>query len=91
LNISWDFAFLINVTRNRGRVSKWVCPFGALRLVVNCLTLMTLNPKPSRLLEISSAGVSRGKWRITALIGFTELGGEGNIVEIMFLQVGFHG
>jgi hypothetical protein len=56
-----EFAFLIKVTRNRGRVSKWVCPFGALLLVVNCLTLMTLKPKPSRLLEISSAGVSGGR------------------------------
>jgi hypothetical protein len=50
--------FLVVVTRNKRRVSKWVCPFRTLRLVVNCLTLMTLKPKYSRLLAISSAGVS---------------------------------
>jgi hypothetical protein len=41
-----------------GRVSTWDFPFRALRLVVSCLTLMTLKTKPSRLLEIYSAGVS---------------------------------
>jgi hypothetical protein len=35
---------------------------------------MTLKPKPSRLLKISSSGVSGGRWRITALIGFSEFG-----------------
>jgi hypothetical protein len=51
LNISCDFNFFVKVTRNTERVSTWDCPFGALRLVVNYLTLMTLKPKPSRLLE----------------------------------------
>jgi hypothetical protein len=61
LEFSCDFKFFVKVARNRGRISTWVCPFGALRLVVNCLTLMTLKPKSSRLLEISSAGVSGGR------------------------------
>jgi hypothetical protein len=59
---------------NKGRFSKSVFPFGAVRLVINCLALMTLKPQSSRLLEISSAGVSVGRWRITALIVFSEFG-----------------
>jgi hypothetical protein len=51
---------------------------------------MTLKPKSSRLLEISSPFISGGWWRITATIGFSEFG-----VKIeywrFFLQVGFHG
>jgi hypothetical protein len=35
---------------------------------------MTLKPKSSRLMEIISAGVSGGRWRITALIFFSEFG-----------------
>jgi hypothetical protein len=68
--------FLVKVTRNKGRFSKCLCPVGALQLVVNSLTLMTLKPKPSSLLEISSAGVSGGRWQITVLIGFSEFGEE---------------
>jgi hypothetical protein len=48
-----------------------VCSFGALRLVVNCLTLMMLK---SNFLEIYFAGVSGGKRRITAFIGFSKFG-----------------
>jgi hypothetical protein len=53
--------FRVKVTRNGGRGSTWCFPLGALRLAVICLTLMTLKPKSSRLLEISSAGVSGGR------------------------------
>jgi hypothetical protein len=35
---------------------------------------MTLKPKPSRLLVISSAGMSGERWRFTAFIGFSEFG-----------------
>jgi hypothetical protein len=35
-----DFMFLFKVTRNRGVVSTWVCPLGALRLTAICVTLM---------------------------------------------------
>jgi hypothetical protein len=38
-----------------------------------------------RPLEISSAGMSGGRWWITAFIGFS-----GKIVEIIVLQVGFN-
>jgi hypothetical protein len=48
-----------------------------------------LKPRSSRLLEISSAGVSDGSWRIAALIGFSEFGGEGKI-EFIFLQVALY-
>jgi hypothetical protein len=35
---------------------------------------MTLKPKSSRLLEITSAGVSGGRWRKTAMIDLSEFG-----------------
>jgi hypothetical protein len=41
----------------------------------------------SRILKVPSAGVSAGRWRFTAYIGFSEFGEE---VEIIFLLVGFH-
>jgi hypothetical protein len=50
--------FLVKVARNRGRRSVWVCPLDAVRVAVICLMLMTLKPKSSRLLDISSTGVS---------------------------------
>jgi hypothetical protein len=52
---------------------------------------MTLKPKFSRLLEISSAGVPGGKatnYYIDRLFGIWR---KDKIVEIIFLQVGFHG
>jgi hypothetical protein len=49
--------FLVKVTRNRGR-GGFVCPLRAVRVAVICVTLLTLKPKFSRLLELSSAGVS---------------------------------
>jgi hypothetical protein len=52
--------FLVKVRRNRESVSTWVCPLGAVRVAVICLALMMLKPKSSRLLEISSTGVSGG-------------------------------
>jgi hypothetical protein len=52
---------LFKVTRNRARDSTWVCPLGAVRAVVNCLTLMMLKPKRSSLLKISYTGVSGGR------------------------------
>jgi hypothetical protein len=48
--------FRVKLTENSGKG-----PSGFVRLFVLCLTLMTLKPKPSRLLEISSAGVSSGR------------------------------
>jgi hypothetical protein len=46
---------LVMVTRNRVRVSTYFFfPLGVLRVTVICLTLVTLKPKTSRLLEISS-------------------------------------
>jgi hypothetical protein len=51
----------VKITKNRGRDSTWVCLLGAVRVAVNCLTLMTLKSKFSRPLEIASAGVSGGR------------------------------
>jgi hypothetical protein len=43
--------FLVKVTRNRGRGSKWVCPLGAVRVAFIFLTFMPLKRNSSRLLE----------------------------------------
>jgi hypothetical protein len=51
--------FLVEVTRNRGRGSVWVFPFGAVQVTVICPTLMTLKPKFSRLLGIFSLACLR--------------------------------
>jgi hypothetical protein len=53
--------FLVKATRNRGRGSTWGFPFGTVRVAVFCLTLMTMKPKFSRPLEISSDGVPGGR------------------------------
>jgi hypothetical protein len=49
--------FLVKATRNRVD-GIWVCPLGAVRLPIICLTLLTLKMKSSRRLELYSAGVS---------------------------------
>jgi hypothetical protein len=54
--------------RYRGRSSTWVCPLSTVRVVVICLTLITLKSKSSRPMEISSAGVFVGRWRVTTFI-----------------------
>jgi hypothetical protein len=82
--------FLVKVTMNRGRGSSSVCPLGAVREAVICLTLMTLKPMSSRLLDISSAGC-QGKVTDYCLYTLFGIWGEGRIVEIIFVQVGFHG
>jgi hypothetical protein len=52
---------------------------------------MTLKPKSSRLVEISSAGVSGGEVTDYCFHRLFGIWGEGKVVEIIFLQVGFHG
>jgi hypothetical protein len=52
---------------------------------------MTLKPKSSRLLEISSAGVSVGKVRDYCLYWLFGIRGEDKTVDIIFVQVEFHG
>jgi hypothetical protein len=52
---------------------------------------MTLKPKFSRLLEISSAGVSGENVTDYSRERLFRIWGEGKIVEIIFLQVGFNG
>jgi hypothetical protein len=49
---------------------------------------MTLKPKPSRLLKNIFCRRVWGRWWIPALIDFQN-SGEGEILEIIFLQVGW--
>jgi hypothetical protein len=71
-------------------VSKWVCPFGALRLFVNCLTLMTLKPHLKAVGNIFCWRVL-GKMTDYCLDMLFRIWREGKILEIIFLQVEFHG
>jgi hypothetical protein len=74
LNISWDLMVLGSVSRNKGRVKG--VPSGDRRDVDICLTLTTLDPMSPSPSAMSSAGVLLGRWRIIALIGFSEFGEE---------------
>jgi hypothetical protein len=74
LKTSCDFAILGRVIRNKGRgfivapsVDDW-------RVVVICLTLITSKTRFTRPSEMSSTGVLGGRCRMTALIGFWNLG-----------------
>jgi hypothetical protein len=72
--ITWDFAVLGKVMRNRGRFLDRVPSDGDRRVVDICLTLMMSKPRSISPSEMSCAGVFRGRWRITALTGFRDLG-----------------
>jgi hypothetical protein len=74
LKISWDFDVLDKVTRKRGRFVVLDFSGGDRRVAVICLTLITSKPRLTSQSQISSAGVFCGKWRITAFIGFLDLG-----------------
>jgi hypothetical protein len=74
LNISWDFVVIGKVIRNKGRLT-WDVPSAEDLLVDDiCLTLIKSNPRPTKPSEMSSAGVLNGRCRITALMGFWDLG-----------------
>lgn len=71
--ISWDVAILAKVMRNRGRF--FVAVSSGEPLVVDiCLMLIVSKPRLTSPSEMSSAGVLIGRWNITALIGFKDLG-----------------
>jgi hypothetical protein len=72
--ISWDFAVLGKVIRNRGRFVILGSSGDDRREVVICLTLNTSKPSSTSPSDISTARVFKGKWRITALIGLSDLG-----------------
>jgi hypothetical protein len=76
LIISWNFGVVGKVIRNK-EVFAMVIPSASDGRVVDiCLTLITSKPKfinPSDC-EIYSAGVETGRCRITAFIGFWDLG-----------------
>jgi hypothetical protein len=69
----WGFAVLGMQLRNRGRFLV-VVPSGERRVFDICLTLTMSKPRLTCLSEMSSAGVLTGRWSITALVGFRDLG-----------------
>jgi hypothetical protein len=74
LKIPWDFAVLGKVMRNRGMFMVVVPSGGEWQMAVICLTLITSKPRLTSPSDVSSAGVLRGRWRITAFMGFRNLG-----------------
>jgi hypothetical protein len=72
LKRSWDFDVLGRVTRNRGKVMG-LEPLRDRRAGDICLTLMT-STSPSSPSDMSCAGMLLGRWRNTALMGFSDLG-----------------
>jgi hypothetical protein len=91
LKMSCDFAILGKVIRNKGRFLVVDSSEGDLRVVVICLTLTTSNSRLSSPSEISLAGVLSGRWRITAFMGFWDLGEKGIVGKAVLGKVGFHG
>jgi hypothetical protein len=77
LKISCDFAILGKVIRNKVRFLVVASSEGNLRVVVICLTLNNVKPQVSSPPKVSLAGVLDGRWRITASMGFWDLGGKG--------------
>jgi hypothetical protein len=74
LNISWDFDVLGKVVRKRGLFTLALPSAGDRRVVDICLTLITSKPRSTNQSEMFSAEVETGRWRITAFIGFCDLG-----------------
>jgi hypothetical protein len=73
LKKSSHFIVVDKVTRDKGRIMG-VVPSGDRRKVDIYLTLMTSNPMSINPSATSSAGVFRGRWRITVLRGLSDLG-----------------
>jgi hypothetical protein len=72
--ISCDFAVLGNVIRNRGMFLVTDPSVGDGRVDEICLTPIMSKPASISPSEISSAGVSIGRFRNTALVGFRDFG-----------------
>jgi hypothetical protein len=70
--IAWDFSVLGKVIRKSGRFMVFHPSGGDQRVAVSGLTLMTSNPRLTSPSDMSSAGVFRGRWRITAFMGFSD-------------------
>jgi hypothetical protein len=69
-NNSWDLVVLGIVTSNKGRVTD--VPSSDRRVVDSCMTLTTSQPRSPRSSAMSSAGALISRWRITALMGFSD-------------------
>jgi hypothetical protein len=62
--VSWDFSVFGKVTRKRDRLMTLGSSGGDRRVAVICLTLTTSKPRLTSPSEISTAGVSCGRWRM---------------------------
>jgi hypothetical protein len=69
-----DFAVHGKAIRKRGRFMVFDPSGGDPWVAVICLTLITSEPRLTSPSYMFSAGVLCGRWRITALMGFSDLG-----------------
>jgi hypothetical protein len=80
--ISWEFAVLGRVLRNRGRLEIFGSSEDDRRVVVICVTLTTSKPRLTSPSDMSSAGVLIGRCRITAFMGFRVEGVIGQMLTV---------
>jgi hypothetical protein len=74
LNISWNFDVLSKVIRKRGMFTVVVPSAGDQQVADIRLTLITSQPGFTNSSEMCTAGVATGRCRMTACIGFWDLG-----------------
>jgi hypothetical protein len=74
LKISWDFAVISKVMRNRDMFTVIDPSGGDRRVAVIHLALITSKTRLTSPSDMSSAVVFRGRWRIAAIMGFRDLG-----------------
>jgi hypothetical protein len=74
LKTSYDFVVRGKVIRYKGRFMVWVPSVCDQRIVVISLTLVMSEPRSISPSEMSCARVFNGRCRITALMGFWNLG-----------------
>jgi hypothetical protein len=86
LNKSVDFVVRGSVTRKRGRNSERGPSSGDLRVVFICFTFTTSKPKSTSPLDMSSARVCMGSWRMTAFVGCSLFGRKGVVVEFVVVK-----
>jgi hypothetical protein len=87
LNISWDFDVLGEVVRKRGIFTVVVPPAGDRRVIDIYLMLITSKARFIKPSEISSAVAEIGRCRITAVISCWDSGIEGEVWEVIAVEV----
>jgi hypothetical protein len=72
--ISWDFAVLVKIIKKRGKFMGFDPSGDDQQVAVTCLKLITSKPRLTSPSDMSSARVLCGIRRMTAFVGFSDLG-----------------